>query len=271
MAPKQTLLEFANLISCGSNGLPMQPEKVRDLSVIDLDGTSLLVVACDSDGGIGPKELDTIYCAGHVLGRFAARVPLLEVLASGARPFLLVNCLAVEMDPTGKEIIGGIQQEASEAGLDPGSAITGSTEDNVATRQTGVGVVVLGIASKQAFRPNRSRAADLVYRVGVPKSAPRHQVFPHDPQIMDVTALREICQYEYIHDILPVGSKGIEYEARQLAMSSNLAFEKAGDPEIEWRASAGPATCVLVSIDPRGASDFEKRVPKPSLRIGTLR
>lgn len=191
----QTLLDYASRLFSGAETFSFRPAKVRDLSVIDLDGNTLLVIACDSDGGIGPKELDTVSCSGYVLGRLAARVPLLEMLASGARPILMVNCLAVEMHPSGKEIISGIRKEAAEAGLDPVRGIAGSTEDNVPTRQTGVGVVALGVVSQRALRPGSSQIGDLVYRLGVPKSAPRYRVTPDDPetQIFGLTVESDVA------------------------------------------------------------------------------
>ena len=49
--------------------------QVRDLTVLDLGNGFSLVVAVDSDGGIGPREHDVVPVTDYVLGRFAMRVP----------------------------------------------------------------------------------------------------------------------------------------------------------------------------------------------------
>ncbi|HHY18163.1 MAG TPA: alpha-ribazole-5-phosphate synthase, partial [Firmicutes bacterium] len=54
--------------------------KYRDLTLVSLTEDCVLVIACDSAGGIGPKELDSVKVPGYVLGRFTARVALMELL-----------------------------------------------------------------------------------------------------------------------------------------------------------------------------------------------
>ncbi|MDQ7992185.1 MAG: AIR synthase related protein, partial [Propionicimonas sp.] len=113
--------------------------RVRDLLLLDGD----LVVVTDSVGGIGPKPADTVPADAATAAHFALRVPLLEVLCAGARPIAVVDALCVELSPTGEAMIAEIRRLAGEAGVPP-AAITGSTEENVATVATGVGVTVLG-------------------------------------------------------------------------------------------------------------------------------
>ena len=59
-------------------------EKIRDLSVIRLMGDLMLVIACDSNAGCGEKEKDFFQWPYEeaVAGMF--KVPMMEVLASGA-------------------------------------------------------------------------------------------------------------------------------------------------------------------------------------------
>src|SRR5215831_7603583 len=150
--------------------------QVRDLSLLNLAPGVLLVIACDSIGGIGPKPHDTVATSGYELGRLAARVPLEELLACGATPLLLIDTLNVEREPTGAAIIAGVCDEMRDAGMDPANALNGSTEDNVPTVATGVGIVVLGLAAEDRFRPGQAQAGDTVLCVGVPKSAPRFHI-----------------------------------------------------------------------------------------------
>ncbi|MCB0884595.1 MAG: transcriptional regulator, partial [Propionibacteriaceae bacterium] len=78
-------------------------QRFRDLLVFE--SASRLVLACDSIGGIGPKPADSVSVDARTVAHFGVRVPLLEVLCSGARPIALVNALCVERDPTGQEMI----------------------------------------------------------------------------------------------------------------------------------------------------------------------
>ncbi len=253
-------------------------EKRRDLTLVRLAGPYYLVIACDSDGGIGPKPHDTVKVPGYLVGRFAARVPLMEMLASGARPLVLVDALSVELEPTGKEIIKGVRFEAGLAGIEGEGAVTGSTEDNVPTVATGVGVTVIGLAEEHRLRPGTAAPDDIIAAVGVPKSAPGDAVTIDDPEIADVPTVMKLAHMAMVHDILPVGSKGIEYEARQMAASAGLGVILTPDPGLNIRKSAGPATCVLVSVPagkdgspPRRAlNEISRAVGKPVALVGRL-
>jgi hypothetical protein len=224
--------------------------RVRDLSVLTIAPGVMLVVACDSNGGIGPKPGDTVPVSGYELGRLAARVPLEEMIACGAAPILLIDTLNVEREPTGAAIIAGVHDEMRDADMDPASALNGSTEDNVATVATGVGIVVLGLAAEDRFRPGRAKGGDTVLCVGVPKSAPRHQVVSDDPAILRPSALRQLASLAAIGDILPVGSRGIAAEAHDLATFAGLTFVPDGSPAIDMAASGGPGTCCLITVSP---------------------
>src|SRR5207302_10481644 len=115
----------------------------RDLLYVRISASEVLVIATDSAGGLGPKPADTVAVPAEIVGRFAARVPLLEIVAAGAVPLVVVDTLAVERHPTGEAILAGVLEQAAIAGV-AAEAVTGSTEDNVATVATGVSVTVHG-------------------------------------------------------------------------------------------------------------------------------
>src|SRR6056297_238032 len=83
----------------------------RDISLISLPSGQVLVVACDSSGGIGPQRNDYINVPGEVVGRFLARVPLMEIISVGAKPIGLIDTLSVAYDPVGHTILEGIKEE----------------------------------------------------------------------------------------------------------------------------------------------------------------
>lgn len=269
MLEKELLEKYKKLKSeKGSNFF--NTRSIRDLLVTELTTDLWIIVTCDSDGGIGPKEKDTIPCKGYDLGRFAARVPLMEMLACGAAPLIVVDVLAVEMNPTGSEIIKGIRDEAEEAGMDKNFVVTGSTEDNVETVQTGLGVVVIGIVKKEDFRSGKSKLNDTLLCIGVPKSAPKDVVTFTDQEIANLDVMRKVSLLDYVHDILPVGSKGIKYELHELAAAADLRPTIIKDVEIDTYKSAGPATCFLVSLTDNKVQEFISTINCPVTKIGKL-
>ena len=220
-------------------------QRIRDLLI--LDGN--LVIASDSVGGIGPKPADTVPATAQTVAHFALRVPLLEVICSGAQPIAVINDLCVELEPTGRQMIKEILRLATEAGINP-DAVTGSTEDNVVTRATGVGVTVLGRTPTEGLLSGRARAGDIVLCAGLPLSAPHDDVRIGHPSQVTVAAISAAVASGLVHDALPVGSKGIAREVGQLADSAGLDYGWLDPGEVSLSASGGPASCVLLSCDP---------------------
>ena len=103
-------------------------------------------------------------------------------------------------------VVQAVGEELPFAGLDADKVLTGSTEDNVPTVQTGIGVVVIGFVSATDFKPGSSQNGDIVVCIGKPKSAPDDEVDLDDPEISDTVCIRTLAELDYIHDILPVGS-----------------------------------------------------------------
>ena len=86
-------------------------ETARDIVLIRLDERRILVVSCDSTGAIGPKPVDALKVDAVTVGKFAARVALMEILAVGAKPICLSIALCVEPVPTGRAIMKGVRRE----------------------------------------------------------------------------------------------------------------------------------------------------------------
>jgi hypothetical protein len=244
---------------------------VRDLVITELTDEIWLVTACDSDGGIGPKPLDTFSSTAYDLGRLGMRVPLMEILASGAEPFLTADLLMVEMEPTGKEIIRGIKDELADAEVSPNTAVTGSTEDNVRTVQTGMGVVIMGFVHKNDFNPGKSREGDIIAAMGIPKSAPEYKIVYNDPEIADPQTIRRLIETGLVHDILPVGSKGIQHEISELAATAGLVYKLNKKTDVSITKSGGPSTCCLVSLEEENLPVLREKIRKPISVLGKLR
>ena len=220
-------------------------KRIRDLLI--LDGT--LVIAADSIGGIGPKPADTVHADARTVAHFALRVPLLEVICSGARPIAVIDNLCVELEPTGVPMLVEIQRLAAEAGVGP-LAVTGSTEENVTTQATGIGITVIGRIGPGALLSGRSRSSDVVICAGLPRSAPHDDLWIGHPDQVTVAAVSAVVASGLVHDALPVGSKGLAWEVAQLAESAGLGLVWLEPARVSLTASGGPASCVLFSCQP---------------------
>jgi len=229
--------------------------RVRDLLVLD----EYLVIAADSIGGIGPKPADTVYADARTVAHFALRVPLLEVICSGARPMAVIDNLCVELEPTGREMLDEIRLLAAQAGIDP-EAVTGSTEENVRTQATGIGVTVLGRIGPGGLLSGHSRIGDVVLCAGLPLSAPHDDVRIGHPSQVTVTAVSAAVASGLVHDALPVGSKGLTWEVAQLTDSAGLRHVWLDPAVVSVTASGGPASCVLMSCAPESVEAVRRTV-----------
>lgn len=243
----------------------------RDIRLFQLTNDDVLIIACDSLGGIGPKPLDKVSVNGYTVGKFTARVALMEVLSVGAKPLCIVDNLCVELEPTGLEILEGVRSEAIEAGLDPVLAVTGSAEKNFEVMQTGIGVTVVGLCKKGSLRIGVSQPGDAVVAIGTPCLG--EEVVPAEQQdrICKISDLLKLLSLDGVHEIIPVGSEGIQHELKVLTKCSGLNFKASRVSEAFLAKSAGPATVVLATLSVSKIATAQKIFSgKPFKLVGTL-
>lgn len=217
---------------------------MRDLLVINPDRS--LVVACDSVGGIGSMPADVFAAPAVTTAHFAARVPLMEVLCAGAQPIVVINTLTHDRIAA-RPLIEEIKRMAAECGV-PAQAVTGSTEDNVRAAATGIGVVVIG-QLMSSLRSGGARAGDVVVCAGWPRSAPTDTLFPGHPDQISLAETSALASSEWVHDLLPVGSRGALWEVKQMARSAGLSAAWHPDHSVPPSASGGPSSCLLLACD----------------------
>jgi hypothetical protein len=246
----------------------MEIRKVRDLSLVAIDADKTMVIACDSCGGIGEKDGDGFKVPSFYVGKFTARVPIFEVMCSGAKIITITDAVCNEMEPTGSEIIRGIREELKEAGLEE-IVLTGSTEENMITNSTGLGVTVIGIADRNALKLNRVKQEALIISIGLPKVGAEIN-WVKDSEIVDYESINKLLSSPFVYEIVPVGSKGIAYEVQQLASSNKLNLEFAGELSIDINKSSGPATCVIAAVKPEGLIELSKLLSNINV-IGELK
>lgn len=242
--------------------------KYRDITFIKIDNNNYISVACDSAGGIGNKENDIIKVDPFITGYYTACVALAETIAVGAIPITLVNTLSVEMNETGNKIIRGIHKALDQIGLKKEALITGSTEENIPVTVTGLGITVLGKVNTSTWKLPKAKEKDIIVAVGIPKVG--DEVVNDNGDILTLNQLLRIKKCKYVNDILPVGSKGIRYEALEMARSSNLRFNEFDNIDLDMNKSAGPATCAIVAIDEKYLDELKSVLSIPITVIGVV-
>lgn len=237
----------------------------RDVEVVAINHEQYLVAACDSCGAVGCKELDQVQVPPYLTGRLTARVALLEVVATGSRPQLATVAVANEPDPTGNAILEGVRDELAAFAL-ASLPLAISTEKNFPTRQTGLGISVVGLCAKAALRIAASRPGDFLYCLGIPKVGPEIKG-PADLDLVQGHHVQALLTHPEVHDLIPVGSRGITGEAMQLASVCGGRWQPLPVPPVNLTKSAGPATCLIFSA----ATRFDPKFAAiPCHLIGTI-
>jgi selenophosphate synthetase-related protein len=251
---------------------PAQMDYTRrgDVSIIKVPTGHAIVTGSTSSGAIGPKELDKVKVTGAILGKFLARVALMDVTATGAFPLLLSVTLGVEKDPTGNQILEGIRKETRLLGLDPNQVLLENTEDNIETLQTGVGLTVTGFANETELRLAKTCPGDKIIAIGHPKVG--EEVIPAEAhgEIADLRNVGQLVQRKYVHDVAAVGTYGIAAEARMMAYGVGKQLKLLDVKGLDLNKSAGPATVVIASVDPKRVEDLKDLIPKPVNVIGEI-
>ncbi len=221
-----------------------KPLAVRDLIVWSASNDSWFVSACDVNAGFGDLPDDVNPREPEVVGYSAAKVPLMEVLAARAEPIIIVNTLGIARDEYGLRVLDGIRQALREVGST--ALLTGSDETNSRTRQTSVGVTVIG-AGKGPVPLGSSRAGDLVVCIGIPKDGIS---VPYSEGDADIASLHDVVELlaSPAQELLPVGSHGVEYEIAELARTAQVSYNLETSSSIDLRASAGASTCMIATV-----------------------
>ena len=241
-----------------------------DVSILKVPTGHAIVVGSTSSGAVGPKIMDKVKVEGRVLGKFLARVALMDVIATGAFPLLLSVTLGVEKEPTGNEILEGIRRETRSLGLDPNQVLMENTEDNFETVQTGAGLTVVGFANEDELRLGKTSPGDLIVAVGKPKVGDEVVLAEAKGEIADLKNVTQLSQKKYVHDIAPVGTFGIADEARMMAYGVGRQLKLVEVKGLDLNKSAGPATVVLATVDKERLEDLMSLISKPINVVGEI-
>lgn len=229
---------------------------LRDAAVVNFkDG--YLVHTCDSAGGIGELEHDSLNVPIETVVLFTFRTALMENISLGAIP-LSANVSFSNSSQYVQRAIDALKKFAN-AYLKEMKFVF-SMEKNFKTSQTGIGVGIVGFTKK--LKVSGAKTGDAVYVIGMPKVG--KEVLKDEKEIVSVKEMFELVDCEYVGEIIPVGSKGILEEAKLLAQNSNLSLVIERNEDWLFK-SAGPATCAVFWA--RKTPNLRKNIQ----RIGYLR
>ena len=220
-------------------------KKFRDLIILD---EMNLVLAGDSAAGIGEKPCDEVFANIEMVSYYAAFVPIVEAICARSEPIVLVDTLCNEREPYGEKIIRGIKMAMSEAGMTSENAFTGSSEENFLTKMTGIGVTVLA----RGFDIRKAQKGDRVYAIG--QALVGEELIKHRDRAMSMSDYMYLKEQDYIHDIVPIGSKGAAHELAEIEAHSGLNA-RIVNHDFDLNASGGPSTICLVTMN---EDDFNK-------------
>lgn len=192
------------------------------------------IVTTDNSGGIGQKKLDVVKASDELTSYFSARVTLLEQWAEGAEPEVVIlhNFSGEE---AWNRYVAGIRKLFEEVGIVL-PRITGSTESNIKTLQSGVAITMIGKPMKDL--PLEQTLKWFIYG----KPLVGDQVVAQSDKVASLKTIYRAIQQQLIERIWPVGSKGIAKEIKSLLGDISFHCEE------DIHASAGPSTVVLIGI-----------------------
>jgi len=244
--------------------------KRGDVTFMKLPTGLILSLSYTSSGGIGPKPMDKVKVDGFTLGRFMTRVALMDTIAVNSWPRLIIATLSVEMSPTGLDILKGVKSEVKKIGLDPDQSISTNTEENISTDQTGLGVTAVGLVHEDELRMGRTQPNDALVIIGEPKVGDEVLQAEKEGRIADLQDLVRLIQLEFIHDVIPVDTQGIAYEARMIAHMVGRQVEFYNNIKMDMEKPAGPATAILVTMDEAQIERLRWTIRKPITIIGKV-
>lgn len=240
-------------------------KRYRDLTVMNL-GKNSLVFSCDTSSSSGEKPSDYLNVTPELTARYCLRVALLELLAVNANPTMTFNLIGNELNPTGQRMLEGIQTELNLAGY-PETLQNGSTEENMPTPMTSVSVLVVGEALNKDILIQRAEAGNLVLQIG--RRSVGLEVLEFEDKMIQYEDIKQLRAISAVREIVPVGSRGLLYEAETLAECNNLKIELEdnliGDSDLI--KSAGPATTVLVAVEEGIADRLLERFKEKEARV----
>jgi len=188
-------------------------------------------------------------------------------MSMGFTPMILADGLAVEMNDTGRQLIEGFNEVLSKLKTTK-VHLTGSTEENIKTVQTSMGVTCIGICDKNKLKYKKTSKNDVCLLIGLPLVG--NDVVNNPDKILDINDFETLYLCDYINEMLPVGSRGTATELSDLCTHNMLNFKYEDNISINLNNSGGPSCSCLITTDEKYVDIIKNLVNKPINFIGTF-
>lgn len=222
---------------------------MKDVAITPLSSELELVIASDNSAAIGRKKLDAVHVDHSVTAYYATRVAYMDLLRVGAKPkaIVLQNFTG---DQAWEAYEKGVRQLLAETNF-ASLPITGSTESNFATVQSGLGLTIVGTRVRPVNKQQEINENTLFAVIGKPLVG--HEALEESEHIAPLFLFEQLRKCKAVIDLVPVGSSGIQAEWQQLtgkrnSLASNLNVNQSG----------GPATCFLIAYDSQAQEEIKK-------------
>lgn len=239
-----------------STSIPgLSAAKVRDLSYFRF-GENTVAIACDSSGSIGELEKDAFRATSTEAGVNMVEVPLKEILSVGATPLAVFLDFCYAKNSAAEDFIASVHQELRSVGADVPVFVTFGTHTE--PKYSALGLTIVASVDEARLRIGTSRPGDLVYVIGLPLNKNYFSLQTRTSVIAQILAL------DYVHEVLPCGSHGILYEAKELAKTNGLEFCEGGNELLNGQndRSCGAAAAALITVPAEKRAEFES-IPFP--------
>lgn len=216
----------------------------RDLTIIETLPDQTMIMAAESSSSIGEKPGDHLQSPTEITAKFAVRVCLVELLSQRAQPQAIFTLIGNEKEPTGRIMWSAIREELEALPVTHDIVLNGSTEDNMVTNETSIGIVATGVINGPFVIPAYETTKKIV-QVGEPYVG--QAVLENLDHIPTYNDIHKWSLQPEIIDIIPVGASGSQADLSILLSKYNLALSHK---DASWlNQSGGPSTSFVMALN----------------------
>lgn len=228
---------------------------MRDITRLSLKADEEWLIASDISSGIGLQEHDVLAVPYAMVGAFATRVAMLEILCAKGTVKAIQYLIGGDYDTVVTSVVQGIQGELDTLGIDV--PINGSHESNMKVSTTSVGITALGVGAPEVLGKGEPYA---VYVLGKPLVG--NEVLEQPEWIVTYDEVRRVLGHPSTSRVVPVGSRGIRQELTVVGYLEGASIESIEMTDEELDHSGGPATAVVVAVRASGETEWLADFPK---------
>ena len=133
---------------------------------------------------------------------------------------------------------------------------------------TGLGLMAMGSIETKKLLFKRAHQGDVLMLCGLPKVGVEIAL-PNDPQLICYEEVARWAQWRGTREIALCGSKGIEFECRELALLNGCGLQMS-EAGLDVKKSCGPATCAVILVDKKYVHELPQMCA-PINQVGILK